>query len=137
MIVCLFLDFSWFWQNLCFLPNFFLRGSFWEFWNHGKQTNSRKFFFNCRKNYVLKIYILTGKYVLKSKMNVIFVLKVCGAFLRKLHNRPQVWPFTLKTHTKIKNKVWNVYLSFSFFSKFPISKYNATNPKIKRKVKKT
>ena len=31
-------------------------------------------------------------------MDVIFVIKVLWAFLRKLTNRPQVWPLTLSTN---------------------------------------
>jgi Na+-transporting methylmalonyl-CoA/oxaloacetate decarboxylase gamma subunit len=87
--------FVFFWSNV------FVRESFLEFWNGGKQTNSKKkILTNCRTNYVLKIYIL--KSVLKWKMNVIFVIKVCGAFLRKSYNRTQDSMVELTdTHTHV------------------------------------
>ena len=84
-----------------FCQIFFSGGHFGNFEIMGNRQTQETKFKNCRKNYVLKIYIL--KYVLKSKMNVIFVIKVSGAFLRKLPNRPQVWPFTLTLLTKKKS----------------------------------
>jgi len=71
-----------------FCQIFFSEGHFGNFEIMGNRQTQEKKFKNCRKNYVLKIYIL--KYVLKPKMNVIFVIKVSGASLRKLPNRPQV-----------------------------------------------
>ena len=61
---------------------------FWNFEMMGNRRTQKNILKNCRKNHVLKIYIL--KYALKSKMNVNFVIKVSGAFLRKLPNRTQV-----------------------------------------------
>ena len=63
-------------------------GYFWNFEMMGNRQSQKKILKTCRKNYVSKIYIL--KYVLKSKMNVIFVIKVSEAFIRKLPNRPRV-----------------------------------------------
>ena len=95
LIVCLFLDFSWFSQNLCFFVKFFfLRVIFWILKSWETDKLIKKILKYCRKNHVLKIYIL--KYVSKWKMDVIFVIKVAWAFLRKLTNRTQVWPFTLR-----------------------------------------
>ena len=68
-------------------------GHFWNFEMMGNRQSQKKILKNCRKNHVLRIYIL--KYVLRWKMDVIFVIKVWWAFLRKLTNRTQVWPFTL------------------------------------------
>ena len=76
-----------------FCQIFFSEGHFWNFEIMGNRQTQKKILKYCRKNHVLKIYIL--KYVLKWKMDVIFVIKVAWAFLRKLTNRTQVWPFTL------------------------------------------
>ena len=98
-----------------FCQIFFSEGRFWNFEIMGNRQTQKKILKYCRKNHVLKIYIL--KYVLKWKMDVIFVIKVACAFGRKHTNRTQVWPFTLK-----EDIYWyNIFLYLVFFLSYDSS----------------
>ena len=106
-------------------------GHFWNFEIMGNRQSQKKILKTYRKNHALKIYIL--KYVSKWKMDVIFVIKVAWAFLRKLINCTQVWPFTLtEKMLEIFSRlvtIWSVDLKKNTFTtwKNKISTKKASN----------
>ena len=93
------LSVSWFfmiWVQFEYFGQFLkFRGPFVEFWSGGKQTNSKKNILKyCRKNHVLKIYILNN--ASKWKMDAIFIIKFLQALGLKLANRTVLWTITLR-----------------------------------------
>ena len=108
-----------------FCQIFFSEGHFWNFEIMGNRQTQNKILKYCRKNHVLKIYILNN--ASKWKMDAIFIIKFLQALGLKLANRPVLWTITLnenlcflKKYLFIFSKKFCFFLSlfFVFFGHF-------------------
>ena len=98
LIVCLFLDFFMILAKFVFFCQIFSsEGHFWNFEMVGNRQTHKKILKNCRKRHLLKTYLL--KYVLKWKMDEIFIIKFCTLLDQKCTDWTVIWTITLREIT--------------------------------------